>query len=387
MVANLEQITELTKRLIGFRSNTAQNANRALDFAAGYLRGRGLSPQVMENQGHRMLTCAVGEGPRCLVLNGHLDVVEAGEGWTHPPFEGVVENNKMYGRGTCDMKAGVAAALAMMLDLVDEGADFAGEIWFIGTVGEEVGMQGALDLVEGGHLDKVDGIIIPEPTKRDGENQAIFASKGSIMYTIYGEGIAAHSSMPELGINAIMTAAEFIQTTQKAFDEVTNNPDYHNKELGVTLNVFSVIEGGRQFNSVPDHVVIKGNARTVPEYDSARAVELLQRAVDKNNEDPEKATLTLELNQVLDAAEAKKDTALIRALKEAGKDKNIQVRPLIGTCELSRYIHLPQDVDLVVYGPGLTKMAHKVDEYIELDEYEDTIRLFKDTANLFLSGE
>ena len=324
---------------------------------------------------------------KIFAVSGHLDVVETGDGWTHPPFEGVIEGNKMYGRGTCDMKAGVAAALAMMLDLADEGADFAGEIWFIGTVGEEVGMQGALDLVKGGYLDTVDGIVIPEPTKRDGENQAIFASKGSIMYTIHGEGKAAHSSMPELGINAIMTAAEFIQNTQKQFDEITNNPDYHNDELGATLNVFSVIEGGRQFNSVPDHVVMKGNARTVPEYDSARAVELLQAAVDKNNENPEQATLTLELNQVLDAAEAKKDTALIRALKEAGKDKNIQVRSLIGTCELSRYIHLPQDVDLVVYGPGLTKMAHKIDEYIEIDEYEDTIRIFKDMAKIFTQSK
>ena len=324
---------------------------------------------------------------KIFAVSGHLDVVETGDGWTHPPFEGTIEGNKMYGRGTCDMKAGVAAALAMMLDLADEGADFAGEIWFIGTVGEEVGMQGALDLVEGGYLDKVDGIVIPEPTKRDGENQAIFASKGSIMYTIYGEGKAAHSSMPELGINAIMTAAEFIQNTQKEFDDVTNNPDYHNEELGATLNVFSVIEGGRQFNSVPDHVVMKGNARTVPEFDSARAVELLQHAVDKNNEDPEQATLTLELNQVLDAAQSKKESALIRALKEAGKDKNIQVRPLIGTCELSRYIHLPQDVDLVVYGPGLTKMAHKIDEYIEIDEYEDTIRIFKDMAKIFTQSK
>ena len=195
------------------------------------------------------------------------------------------------------------------------------------------------------------------------------------------------TSMPELGINAIMTAAEFIQNTRKQFDEITNNPEYHNDELGATLNVFSVIEGGRQFNSVPDHVVMKGNARTVPEYDSARAVELLQAAVDKNNENPEKAGLTLELNQVLDAAEAKKESALIRALKEAGKDKNIQVRPLIGTCERSRYIHLPQDVDLVVYGPGLTKMAHKIDEYIEIDEYEDTIRIFKGMAKIFTQSK
>lgn len=111
-----------------------------------------------------------------------------------------------------------------------------------------------------------------------------------------------------------------------------------------------------------------------------------KKNVDANNENPENATLTLELNQVLDAAQAKKDTALIRALKEAGKDKNVQVRPLIGTCELSRYIHLG-DVELVVYGPGLTKMAHKIDEYIEIDEYEDTIRIFKDTAVAFTESK
>ena len=95
MVANLEQMTELTKRLIGFRSNTAENANRALDFAAGYLRGRGLCPEVMENQGRRMLTCAVGEGPRCLVLNGHLDVVDGREEQYSPRVEG----DRLYGRG------------------------------------------------------------------------------------------------------------------------------------------------------------------------------------------------------------------------------------------------------------------------------------------------
>ena len=164
------------------------------------------------------------------------------------------------------MKAGVAAGLYMLLDFIEEKTEFNGEIWFIGTVGEEVGMQGALDLVEGGYLDDVDAIIIPEPTKRDGENQAIFASKGSIMYAVNAEGKTAHSSMPELGINAIMTLAEFILKVQKEFDEVTATKKYQNANLGSTINVFSMIEGGLQFNSVP-------NKATAVSYTHLRAHE------------------------------------------------------------------------------------------------------------------
>ena len=324
------------------------------------------------------------EKGKVFAISGHLDVVAAGEGWTYPPFEGVVEDGKMYGRGTADMKAGVAAGIYTLLDLIEEKKDFPGEIWFIGTVGEEMGMQGALDLVEGGYLKDVDAIITPEPTKRDGENQGIFASKGSIMYAVHAEGKAAHSSMPEIGINAITAIADFIQKVQKKFDEVTANEDFQNKELGSTLNVFSIIQGGIQINSVSDKAFVKGNIRTVPEFGSEQSIGILEKAIEENNSDESRAKLSLELLQVLDPAEAQKDNDLIRALIESAPDKNVQIRPLIGTCELSRFIHISNDVQLLVYGPGLTKQAHVVDEYIELDEYVDTIRIFKDTAIKFL---
>lgn len=322
---------------------------------------------------------------KIFALSGHLDVVEAGEGWTHDPFSGHIEDGKMYGRGTSDMKAGLAASIYALLEILEEGADFPGEIWLLGTVGEEVGMQGALDLVESNHLDGVDAILISEPTKRDGENQAIFASKGSIMYEVKAKGKAAHSSMPEIGINAIMTIVDYIRKVQDEFDKVTSNPDYQNENLGSTLNVFSIIEGGIQFNSVPDFASIKGNIRTVPEFGSEESIKILQDAIDENNKDESKAKLSLDLVQVLDPAEADRDTDLIKALKESAPDKNVQVRPLTGTCELSRYTHISDDIQLVVYGPGLTKNAHIIDEYIELDEYKDAIETFKNTALKFLS--
>ncbi|WP_311488144.1 ArgE/DapE family deacylase [uncultured Helcococcus sp.] len=325
------------------------------------------------------------EEGKIFALSGHLDVVEAGEGWTHDPFSGHIEDGKMYGRGTSDMKAGLAASIYALLEILEEGADFPGEIWLLGTVGEEVGMQGALDLVESNHLDGVDAILISEPTKRDGENQAIFASKGSIMYEVKAKGKAAHSSMPEIGINAIMTIVDYIRKVQDEFDKVTSNPDYQNENLGSTLNVFSIIEGGIQFNSVPDFASIKGNIRTVPEFGSEESIKILQDAIDENNKDDSKAKLSLDLIQVLDPAEADKDTDLIKALKDSAPGKNVQVRPLTGTCELSRYTHISDDIQLVVYGPGLTQNAHIIDEYIELDEYKDAIETFKNTALKFLN--
>lgn len=327
------------------------------------------------------------EDNKIIAFSGHLDVVSPGEGWTCGPFSAEISDNKMYGRGTSDMKAGVAASLYAILDIIDSEEEFPGEIWFLGTVGEEVGMQGALDLVEGGYLDEVDAIIIPEPTKRDNENQAIFASKGSIMYTISAQGKAAHSSMPELGINAIMTAVDYIDKVQKQFDEVTADPNYQNKNLGSTINVFSMIEGGIQVNSVPDKLILKGNTRTVPEFGSKEAIRIFENAIKENNNDESKAKLSIEYDQLLDPAEAQRDNQLIRSLIAAAPDKNVQVRPLIGTCELSRYINISDNIQLVVYGPGLTKNAHIVDEYVELDEYFDTIEIFKGLALNFLRGE
>lgn len=385
----MEKYIKILRELIEFESvNDGEKA--VAEYIENLFKGyKNVTTEIVESYPNRsnIIVKLKGLKPgKVFAYSGHLDVVEPGEGWTHPPFKGVVEDGKMYGRGTSDMKAGVAVCLYAMLEIIESKVDFAGEIWFLGTVGEEVGMQGALDLVDGGHLKEVDAIIIPEPTKRDGENQAIFASKGSIMYTVNSEGKAAHSSMPDIGINAIMPIADFVRKVQDEFDSVTNNPKYQNKNLGSTLNVFSIIGGGVQFNSVPDKAFVKGNIRTVPEFGSDACIKLLQDAIDENNKDSKNAKLSLELNQVLDAAESSKDSNLIKALVESAPNKNVQVRPLIGTCELSRYIHIKDDIELVVYGPGLTKNAHIVDEYVELDEYVDTIEIFKNTAIKYLNA-
>ncbi len=204
------------------------------------------------------------------------------------------------------------------------------------------------------------------------------------MYTVNAKGRACHSLMPELGINAITTITDFVTKVQAKFDEITNDEKYQNADLGSTLNVFSMIEGGIQFNSVPENASVSGNIRTVPEFGSEQSIKVLEDSIEENNKDDSKAKLSLELIQVLDPALASKENDLINSLKESAKDKNIVVKALIGTCELSRYIHIRDDIQLLVYGPGVTKTAHIVDEYVELDEYGENVRIFKDTCLRFL---
>lgn len=385
----MEKYLDVLQNLIKLESVNGNEKVVAEYIASLFYKYRNVDVELIESYPGRdniLVKVSGSKKGKILAFSGHLDVVAPGDGWDHPPFAGEVVDKKLYGRGACDMKAGVAASIYAILEILENSIDFAGELWFIGTVGEEVGMQGALDLVDGGYLKNVDAIIIPEPTKRDGENQIIFASKGSIMYTVKALGKTAHSSMPELGINAITSIAKFILAVQEEFDKISATEAFKNKYLGSTLNVFSMIEGGLQFNSVPDKASVKGNIRTVPEFASESSIKVLEDAIRKNNADDKNAKLFLELNQVLDPAEAKKDSALIKALTETAKSKNIQVRALVGTCELSRYIHISDDVELLVYGPGLTNKAHTIDEYIELDEYFDTIEIFKNTALKFLNS-
>ena len=267
MVANLEQITELTKRLIGFRSNTAQNANRALDFAAGYLRGRGLSPQVMENQGHRMLTCAVGEGPRCLVLNGHLDVVDGREEQYSPRVEG----ERLYGRGAYDMLGACAVMMALTGDL-EESEPGCRVVLSLSTTEETSGELCTGYMVENGLTG--DFAVCGEPT-----NLAVSVmSKGVFRVKARLHGRAAHSSRPWQGENALLKAYELYRGIEK-LPFVTRKNRYFD---GASVNL-SMVRGGVVMNQVPDYAEMVVDIRYLPGEDTGEMLRQI-RALDPTAE-------------------------------------------------------------------------------------------------------
>ena len=147
-----------------------------------------------------VVTISTGHG-KVLGLSGHMDVVSAGNEsmWNYPPFEAHIEGNRLYGRGSTDMKAGLMAMVIAMIELKEEGCPFNGTIKLLATVGEEVGELGAEQLTKEGYTDDLDALIIGEPTGY----VLGYGHKGSINYTVVSNGKEAHSSMPQEGYNAI----------------------------------------------------------------------------------------------------------------------------------------------------------------------------------------
>ncbi len=323
-----------------------------------------------------------GKNPgKVLILNGHTDVVSAGDpnGWTHPPFDAVIEDGKMYGRGTTDMKAGLTALVLAMIEIKEKQLLKSGTLRFIATVGEEIGMLGSKQMTEEGYLDDADAIIVGEPSL--GEGKIVTAHKGSIQFEIISHGKAAHSSMPENGINSIQQLVDFIQITNKKFEEAASVAE--NEKLGRMLNAYTVINGGDQINSIPAITRLKGNGRTIPEVNNDVFVDILTSTIEEMNQEIE-GRLELNLMQNNPAVESDFDTALVQSIKNVSK---VPIEPvgMAGATDASNFGRIDKAFDLAIFGPGAMSMAHVVDEYVEVDDYLNFIDIYKNVALDYLN--
>lgn len=308
-----------------------------------------------------------------------MDVVDVSDPtkWTYPPFAAKVVEGKMYGRGTTDMKGGLTALILAFIAIKESNVSFKGTLRFVANLGEEIGMYGSEQLVDEGYLDDVDAFIIAEPSSRQ---MIITSHKGSLQYEIISEGMAAHSSVPEQGINSISQAMDYINTSNHLFEQARGiiNPD-----LGETINVFTVINGGDQINSVPERTVIKANARIIPEFNNEQTLQLIEQSLVEVNE-RSKGTLRLNILQNNLPVETPADSDLVHAIHQATGQK-IPVQAMMGATDASNFARLKQPFDLAIFGPGDPSRAHAIDEYIEIEDYLSFINIFEATAIHYLS--
>lgn len=323
-----------------------------------------------------------GEEPgKVLVLSGHMDVVAAGDekDWAYPPYGAVIDDGKMYGRGTTDMKAGLTALVLAMIELKENDQLTKGTIRLVATVGEEIGMLGSKQLTEEGYIDDADAIIVAEPKLAKG--QIVTAHKGSIQYEIISYGRSAHSSIPEAGINSIQQIVDYIQITNKRFKQAAAVAE--NEKMGRMLNAYTVINGGDQINSIPATTKLKANGRTIPEVDNDVFLDIVNTTIEEMNEKIE-GRLELNLMQNNPAVESDFDTDLIQSFRNVSDDP-IEPVAMAGATDASNFGRIDKKFDLAIYGPGNIKLAHAVDEYVEVQDYLDFIELYRKTAVDYLS--
>ena len=302
------------------------------------------------------------EDGRILAVSGHMDVVDAGNPdlWTYPPYGAEIHDGVMYGRGTTDMKAGLTALIIAMIELKESGQVFSGTVRLLACVGEEIGMLGSKQLTDLGYTEDIDGMIIAEPSTPYYNTK----HKGSIQYQVIAHGRAAHSSTPEKGVNTIQLINDFINKTNVKIDEAAATAE--NDMLGKMLNVFTMIEGGNQINSVPEYTVLSGNARTIPEVGNDVVIGIFNDVIEDINANGQ-GMLELNLLQNNQYADGDNDSVLVDLIKV--EDPQAENRGLSGATDGSNFTNVDHKFDFVIYGPGRIDSAHTIDESIEVDQY------------------
>lgn len=354
---------------------------QAAQYFKGLFEGYGIEAKVIDHGDNRSSLVAEMEGKKngkTLALSGHFDVVMVDDEsvWSHDPFGGEIDNGKMYGRGTTDMKAGVAASIIAMLELKEENADFNGSIRFLGTAGEEIGMVGSKALTEQGYSRDIDGLILGEPSSG---NDIHYAHKGLLNYTVRSQGQSGHSSSPD-SVNAVEVLNDFISSLKEEMDKIEE--EYENGILGPTLHSFTVINGGTQPNSIPEKASVTAVVRTIPEFSNEQLIEKVEEIIEQTNE-KSGGELKLEVNQKSELVITNPDSDLIQATKQVVGDQ--QVTGVGAVTDASSFAAGGNDFDVAMRGPGKMELAHMPDEYVEVDAYLDYIDEIKEIALTYLN--
>ncbi|MGH7126011.1 MAG: M20 family metallopeptidase, partial [Stellaceae bacterium] len=266
-----EPLYALTAELVRRPSVSGEEGSVA-EFIAEFLRDHDLDPALAEVEpGRPNVSAAWGaEAGPALLLTGHSDTVPVGEGWSRDPFGAEVADGRLYGRGSCDMKAGLAGMMLALLAVKRRIARPTGRVIFAACVDEEEGGKGTQDALRKGLA--ADCAVIGEPT----ELQPIGAAKGDAYFEVKVRGRSAHAGSPELGANAIYGAAKAIEAVQRHHAELRRRA---HPLLGSPSASVGKVSGGFTVSAVPDSCTFWIDRRLMPGEDGASALSELTRSL------------------------------------------------------------------------------------------------------------
>lgn len=298
-----------------------------------------------------------------LCLTGHIDTVPLGlQPWRADPFSAEIEGGKLYGRGSSDMKSGVAAFTMAAIGLGDKLAGTPG-LELIITAGEETGCDGAYDLAKKpGVLGKAGAIVVGEPSG----NHPWVGHKGALWLTGMTTGITAHGSMPDKGVNALYKAARAVSKLEEFDFNIARHP-----VLGPpTLNV-GTLSGGINVNSVPDRALFGIDIRTIPEQDNARLRDQLASYL---GEEVELETMVDVGSVWTDPDDTWIQQVFAITANVTGEKPEVGGAPYFTDASALRPAY--GNVPTVVLGPGEAEMAHQTDEYCVVERIDQAVEIY-----------
>ena len=328
----------------------------------------------------------------CVHFNSHIDVVEVGSGWTHDPFGGALVDGKIYGRGACDMKGGLAASIVAVEVFIDTNPDFQGAIEISATGDEESGGYGGVAyLADKGYFDpqKVQHVIIPEPLNKD---RVCLGHRGGWWAEIETFGEIAHGSMPFLGDCAVRHMGAVIDKFEaKLYPAMsarrTDMPVVPDGARSSTMNINSIHGGqaeqaddftGLPAHCVPDSCRIVIDRRFLVEETLDDVRNEVKRLLDELKAERPKFEYDMrELNSVLPSMTDREAPIAVCVAKQIeivmGKPAEFVASP--GTYDQKHIDRIGTLKNCVAYGPGILELAHKPDEYVGVEDMMDSVQV------------
>ncbi len=340
------------------------------DCIESFFADRGIETwrQEVEPQRFNVIARLPGEDPqRRVIFEAHMDTVSV-QGMTIPPWTPTLRDGRMYGRGACDTKGGMAAMMHALASLHTAGLRPPCEIWFAATIDEEFSYRGVTALCKELHADAA---IVAEPT----DLRAVIASKGVVRWQIETLGQSAHSSKPHLGINAIEHMAQVILALQQDTAELARHT--HPLLGPATCNV-GVIHGGRQVNFVPDRCSIEVDRRLLPGEDAETVLEHYQRLLDRLAATDPHIQIQMHRPMLTDLPlQTDPRAAVVQQIGEILAAMQLDAAPMgvpFGS-DASKFAAI--GIPSIILGPGSIDQAHAAVEYIDCDQVEQAARIYR----------
>lgn len=368
-----EEVVEICRDLVRAPSMNPPGDEREVAAAsATQLAKLGIDASFVSPLPNRTSTIGTwgSDGGKTLLFNGHYDVVPVPdpERWPHAPFSANVSEGKLYGRGSADMKAGIAACLAAVSALQRAKLVPRGRLVMHFVADEEaLGTHGTKYLVANGYCDGATEALVGEPTNM----HLVPAERGAVWLRILTRGISAHGSTPRLGVNAIEHMAAVIRAVGgmrfRKLHEILGAP---------TVNV-GTITGGSKVNMVPDRCEIEIDRRTLPGETIDEIVAEFDAALVAARQEVPELQASIEVDDFAEPSETPVGTTLVGLMNEAREAFAIEGSEVgyAGATD-ARFLINQGRIPSIVFGPGDPLRAHTTGEFVEVAQLVDATRAY-----------
>jgi acetylornithine deacetylase/succinyl-diaminopimelate desuccinylase family protein len=379
---NPELPLQITKDLISIPSyQEGEMETKAIEYIANRFKKYRLDYDIFSWNGNKIgIIASIGEGKHSLILHSHLDTVPPADSknWKHDPFLPYCSNNKLYGLGACDDKGSLASMLATFESFIPVASKLNGKLILMAVGGEERGGLGTQVAIKKGY--KAEAVLLGEPTSLEPK----FVHKGVLRLEITTKGSAAHASTPREGINAIFYMSKLISRLDELalVIEKENDPYTGNSSMAITT-----IKGGTASNMIPDTCSISIDRRLIPGQTEEMVVKEIEQVLKEYKLENRRIGIDMKKVSCVKSAMTELSEPITKlALEVASEELGKSLIPtgFKACCDMT-FLRNEGNMPVVILGPGDIGMAHKMNEYIDIESLYKASRIYGKIAIEWLS--